>query len=135
MRFYTSLNADISGTRKDIKERSTVFFPVFPVLSYQKKNFHFISTLINRIRQINVCCHGYRFTMATKISTTSISNTVYVPILNLIAFIVIELFTIISWKCRHFTPEPRFQTANQETRIRANIDQGFTRAFFMGLLL
>ena len=31
--FYTSLNADISGTRKDIKKRSTVFFPVFPVLS------------------------------------------------------------------------------------------------------
>ena len=34
--FYTSLNADTSGTRKDIKKRSTVFFPVFLVLSYQK---------------------------------------------------------------------------------------------------
>ena len=34
--FYTSLNAATSGSRKDIKERSTVFSPVFPVLSYQK---------------------------------------------------------------------------------------------------
>ena len=31
--FYNSSNADISGTRKDIKKRSTVFFPVFPTLS------------------------------------------------------------------------------------------------------
>ena len=44
--FYISLNADISGTRKDIKKRSTVFCPVFPVLSYKKiKIFHFVSTL------------------------------------------------------------------------------------------
>ena len=36
--FYTSLKADISKTR--------IFFPVFPVLSYQKiQNFHFMSTL------------------------------------------------------------------------------------------
>ena len=34
--FYTSVNADISGTRKDIKKRSPVFFPVFPVLSYKR---------------------------------------------------------------------------------------------------
>ena len=27
--FHTSLNAGISGARKDIKKRSTVFFPVF----------------------------------------------------------------------------------------------------------
>ena len=33
--FYTSLNTDISGTRKDIKKQSVVFFSVFPVLSYQ----------------------------------------------------------------------------------------------------
>ena len=31
---YTSLKADISGTRKDIKKKSTVFFLVFPVLSF-----------------------------------------------------------------------------------------------------
>ena len=44
--FYTSLNADISETRKDITKWSTIFFPVFPVLSCQdNKNFHFISTL------------------------------------------------------------------------------------------
>ena len=35
MPFYTSLNTDISGTRKDIKKRSTVFFPVFAVHSCQ----------------------------------------------------------------------------------------------------
>ena len=33
--FCTSLNTDISGTRKDIKKQSTVFFPVFPAISYQ----------------------------------------------------------------------------------------------------
>ena len=39
--FYTSSNADISETRKDIKKRSTVFFPVFPVFSYQRIKFSF----------------------------------------------------------------------------------------------
>ena len=34
--FYTSLNADISGTRKDIKNWSTAFFPLSPVFSGQK---------------------------------------------------------------------------------------------------
>ena len=33
-------------------------------------------TLMNRIREINVCCHGYISTMATKINTASISITV-----------------------------------------------------------
>ena len=32
--FYTCLNANISGTRKDIKKRSKVFFLGFLVLSY-----------------------------------------------------------------------------------------------------
>ena len=39
--FYTSLNADISRTRKDIKKRPTVFFPVFPVLLYQRIKIFF----------------------------------------------------------------------------------------------
>ena len=53
--FYTSLNADISGTRKDIKKRSTVFFPVFLVLSYKKnKDFHFISTLVLSCEDIKI---------------------------------------------------------------------------------
>ena len=34
--FYTSLDADISGTRKYVKKKSAVFFPDFPVLSYEK---------------------------------------------------------------------------------------------------
>ena len=48
--FYTSLNADISGTRKDIKKRSTVFFPVFPVLSYQRIKI-FISYPLSRYNE------------------------------------------------------------------------------------
>ena len=35
--------------------------------------FCLYETLIKRIRQINVCCHSYRFAMATEINTTSIS--------------------------------------------------------------
>ena len=33
---------------------------------------------------------------------------VYIPSLNLIAVIILELFTIMSSKYRHYTPEPRF---------------------------
>ena len=44
--FYTSLNTDISETRKDIKKRSTVFFRVFPPLSYQDIKI-FITVLIH----------------------------------------------------------------------------------------
>ena len=43
------------------------------------------------------------------------NRCVYIPSLNLIAVIMIELFTIMSSKCHHYTPEPCFQTANQET--------------------
>ena len=45
--FYTSLNADISRSRKDIKRQPTVFFPVFLVPSDQKIKIlisYFIST-------------------------------------------------------------------------------------------
>ena len=48
-------------------------------------------------------------------------HCVYIPSLKLIAFIMLELFTIMSWICRYYTPEPRFQTANQETWIRSII--------------
>ena len=41
MSFYTSLNADTSETRKDIKKRPMVFLPIFPVLSYQTIKFSF----------------------------------------------------------------------------------------------
>ena len=44
---------------------------------------------------------------------------VSIPSLNLIAVIMPKLFTVMFWKCRHYTPEPRFQTANQETWITA----------------
>ena len=48
--------------------------------------------LSNRIRQINVCCRGYRFTMATKISTTAFSITaVCIPSLNFVTVIILEL--------------------------------------------
>ena len=33
---------------------------------------------------------------------------------NLIGFITFELFAFMSWKCRHYTPGSRFQTANPE---------------------
>ena len=33
---YTFLNTDISGTRKGIKKVPVVFFPVIPILSYEK---------------------------------------------------------------------------------------------------
>ena len=42
-------------------------------------------------------------------------NCVYILSLTLIAVMVLELFTIMFWKCRHYTPEPRFQSVNQET--------------------
>ena len=35
------------------------------------------------------------------------------------ALMILELFPIMLTKCRHYTPEPRFQTANRETRTRA----------------
>ena len=41
-------------------------------------------------------------------------HCVHIPSFHLIAFIILELFTTMSWKCRHYTPEPRFQTANQQ---------------------
>ena len=33
----------------------------------------------------------------------------------MIGAIILELLTTMSWKCSHYTPEPRFQTVNQET--------------------
>ena len=41
-----------------------------------KTKFYLSRTLINRTGLINVCCHGYRFAMATMISATSIPITV-----------------------------------------------------------
>ena len=41
MQFYTSLNADISGTRADIKKKSTVFFLVSCIFISKNKNFSF----------------------------------------------------------------------------------------------
>ena len=49
VQFYTSLNADISGTRKDIKKRSTVFFLVLLVLSYQKIKIFVSLTYFNKV--------------------------------------------------------------------------------------
>ena len=42
-------------------------------------------------------------------------HCVYIPSLHLTVVITLELLTIMHWKCRHYTPEPRFQTVNQET--------------------
>ena len=41
------------------------------------QNFCLYGTFIKRIRQIKACYHGYRFTMATKINTTSITLSTY----------------------------------------------------------
>ena len=42
-------------------------------------------------------------------------HCIYTANLSLIAFIILELFTVMSWKCRHYTPELCFETVNQET--------------------
>ena len=47
------------------------------------------------------------------------AHCVHIPGVNLTAFIIFELFTIMSLKSYHYTPEPRFQTANPKTCIRA----------------
>ena len=58
-------------------------------------------------------------------------HCVYIPILNVIAFIIFELFTIMSWKCRHYSPEPRYPTANPETWIRVIILTVYLRIKFL----
>ena len=42
-------------------------------------------------------------------------HCIYIPSLNSIAFMINELFTIMSWKCRHYSPEPCFGTTDPET--------------------
>ena len=43
------------------------------------------------------------------------------PNLTFMVFIILELFTVIVLKCRHYTPEPRLQATNRETWIRVII--------------
>ena len=58
--FYTSLNADISGIRKDIKKRSMIFFPLFPVFSYKKiSKFSFQIYLFDTYLNINEDVYCY----------------------------------------------------------------------------
>ena len=44
--------------------------------------------------------------------------------LSLMGLLILELFRIVLSKCNHYTPESRFQTPNQESRIRA-IENGW----------
>ena len=49
MQFYTSLNADISGTRRTVNSLLSSF--AYTIIS-ENKNFHFISTLNNDVINI-----------------------------------------------------------------------------------
>ena len=53
-------------------------------------------TLINRIRQTDVCYHGYRFTDDKDKYNFYFAHCAYIPSLNLIAFIIFELLTVMS---------------------------------------
>ena len=72
----------------------------------------------------NVCYHGYRSTIATNVSRTSI--LIIPSLINLIAVIMVELFTIISWKCLPLYPRTSFSNMNQETWIRTIHFAAFT---------
>ena len=59
------------------------------------------------------------FPWQQKFCESSFANCIRKPNPIFRAFIIPELFTIMLSKCRHYTPEPRFQTRNGEIWIRA----------------
>ena len=57
--------------------------------------------------------------MSTKFFKSFHIHCIYERNLSFMRLIVFGLFTIMLPKYRHYTPEPRFQTSNRETQIRA----------------
>ena len=62
--------------------------------------FHLHRSSIDRIKQVNICCHSNTFIMATK-AFTDLPHCIHEPNLTFTTIIILELFTIMVSKCRY----------------------------------
>ena len=70
------------------------------------------------MKQISFCCHGNIFINANKnLYKPCLVHCICEPNLTFMAFMLLELFTIMLSKCS-YTLEPRLQTTHRETLIR-----------------